>query len=254
VTAVSTDAPAPLPDAVRALLQVADADTLLRDAESLAAALTDAGWTPEVESGRFGTDDGDLLSSAWAPNVSVFFEGDETEVRIRAQAVASFLSSRPGRWSFRTDGDDWSGWTLHDTRWTMGDWMATYPLEWRGGDVVISLYVRPDHQPGKVLAPANLHLAIEREDTPEDGLPRDDDRARRVLRDGSVIDRWYLAGEQELPDDVITALENDPDSRVRAAAESERWYRERTVTGPPPPSTDGEGPGRPGPPAHFSAR
>jgi hypothetical protein len=253
VTAVSTDAPAPLPDAVRALLESADADALLRDAESLAEGLTDAGWTPEVESGRFGADDWDVLSSAWAPDVSVFFEGDETEVRMRAQAVASFLTAQPGRWAFRTDGDDWSGWTLDDARWTRGDWMATYPLEWHGRGVVVSLYVRPDYQPGKMLAPSNLHLGIEREDTPADGLPRDDARARRLLRDGSVIDRWYLAGQHELPDDVIAALEDDPDSRVRAAAESERWYRERTVIGPPPPS-DGEGPGVPAPPARFSAR
>lgn len=241
----------PLPDAVRALLDAADADTLLRDADGLAAGLSGAGWAPEVESGRFGIDGWDLLSSAWAPNASVFFEGDETEVRERAQALASFLSARPERWTFRTEGDDWSGWAIEDARWSEGDWTATSPLEWHGGGVVVSLYVHPDYRPGAVLARSNLHLAMGRADTPADGLPRDDDRSRRVVRDGSVVDRWYLAGEQELPEDVIVALENDPDSRVRAAAESERWYRERTTTAPPP-ALDGEGPGLPGPPARFS--
>ncbi|MDF2990355.1 MAG: hypothetical protein K0S37_869 [Microbacterium sp.] len=224
----------PVPEAVGALLDAADADTLLSDAESLAEGLAGAGWTPEVESGRFGADEWDLLSSAWAPNVSVFFEGGEVEVRARAQAMASVLSARPERWVFRTDGDDWSSWTLDDPRWSEGDVMAADPLEWHGSGVVVSLYVRPEVQPGKVLAPANLHLAIERADTPPEGLPPDDDRARRVLREGSVVDRWYLAGEHDLPGDVIAALEADPDSRVRAAAESERWYRERTVIGPPP--------------------
>ncbi|MDZ5143892.1 hypothetical protein [Microbacterium testaceum] len=46
----------PLPDPVTALLSATDADTLLRDAEHLAAGLSEAGWTPEVESGRFGAD------------------------------------------------------------------------------------------------------------------------------------------------------------------------------------------------------
>jgi hypothetical protein len=252
-----TDAALPaepaVPDAVRALLELADADALLRDAESLASGLTDAGWMPDVESGRFAADDWDLLSSAWEPNVSVFFEGDEDDVRRRAQAVASLLSSRSERWRFDTDGDDWSGWTLDDVRWTHGDWMAVHPLEWRGGGVVVSLSVRPDHQPGKVRAPANLHIGIDRVDAPADGVPRDDERARRVLREGSVIDRWYLTGELELPDDVVAALENDPDSRVRAAAESERWYRERTIVGPPP-VIGPDAPDREQPPARFAQR
>lgn len=243
----------PFPEALGALLDLADTDSLLRDAESLATSLTDAGWSPDVESGRFAVDDWDLLSSTWAPTVSVFFEGDEDEVRVRAQAVASFLRSRSDRWAFHAEGDDWSGWPLDDVRWTEGDWMAVHLLEWRGDGVVISLYLQPDYRPGKVLAPANLHLAIERADTPPEGLPRDDERARRVARDGSVVERWFLAGEHELPDDVIAALESDPDSRVRAAAESERWYRERTIIAAPS-TIEGDGPRPPQPPARFSPR
>lgn len=217
-----------LPEAVLALL-AADANTLLLDGESLAAGLTDAGWTPEVESGRFSAEGWDLLSSAWAPSVSVFFDGDTASVRERALAVASAL--RAMTTEFRTEGPDWSTWTVDDKRWNTEeiDW-----LQGAGRGVVVSLYTAGETSLGPHSLPAHLHLSIARADTPSEGLPRDDDRSRRVLREGSVIDRWFLAGERELPDDVIAALEDDPDSRVRAAADSERWYRERTIDGPPP--------------------
>jgi len=234
MTTTTPGAGAGVPEALRALLDAADTDTLLRDAEGLAETITEAGWTPDVESGRFGIDGWDLLSSAWAPNVSVFFEGDEGEVRDRGRAVASLITARGGRWVYHPRADDWPAWTADDERWATTDWLAVEPLEWHGRGVVVSLYVRPLVQAAKVTAPANLHLAIERADTPPEGLPHDDDRARRVAREGSVVERWYLAGEHELPDDVIAALEDDPDSRVRAAAASERWYRERTFDGPPP--------------------
>lgn len=218
-----------LPEAVLALLDAADADTLLRDGEALAAGLADAGWTPEVESGRFRIDGWDIVSSAWAPNVSVFFEGDTTAVRRNALALASVLRRTTG--TVRIEGPEWSTWTVDDERWDAEDidW-----LEATARGVLLHLYAAGETEAGPGTLPAHLQLSLARADTPSEGLPRDDDRARRVLREGSVVDRWFLVGERELPDDVIAALENDPDSRVRAAAESERWYRDRTVEGPPP--------------------
>jgi len=226
VTAVT-----PLPDAVTALLRAADADTLLRDAEHLAAVLSDAGWTPEVESGRFGTEGWDVLSSAWAPNVSVFLDGSERSVREAALAVAAAMKAEPHRWTFDSEGPDWSTWAVDDERWGSDDidWLV-----WEGADVTVTLFTAGETPAGPGTLPAHLQLAIGRVDTPSEGLPRDDDRARRVLREGSVVDRWYLAGARDLPTEVIEALENDPDPRVRAAAESERWIRERSFGGPPP--------------------
>lgn len=221
---------APLPDAVTTLLRAADANSLLRDAEGLAEVLTGCGWTPDVESGRFAADGWDLLSSAWAPNVSVFFDGAEHAVREAALAVAAAMKSEPHRWTFDSEGPDWSTWSVDDPRWDTDDldWLV-----WEGADVVVSLFMAGETPAGPGSLPSHLHLAIERADTPSEGLTRDDERARRVLREGSVVDRWYLAGERDLPADVIEALENDPDPRVRAAAESERWIRERSVGKPP---------------------
>lgn len=222
---------ASLPDAVTTLLRAADANLLLRDAEGLVEVLTGCGWTPDVESGRFSTDGWDLLSSAWPPNVSVFFDGDDHPVRVAALAVAAAMKAEPHRWSFDSEGPDWSTWAVDDARWDEDDldW-----LMWEAEDVMVSLFTAGETPAGPGTLPPHLHLAIGRADTPSEGLPRDDERARRVVREGSVVDRWYLAGERELPEDVIEALENDPDPRVRAAAESERWIRERAIDGPPP--------------------
>lgn len=221
----------PLPDPVTALLSATDAVTMLRDAEHLAAGLSEAGWTPEVESGRFGADGWDVLSSAWAPSVSVFLDGSERSVREAALAVAAAMKAEPHRWTFDSEGPDWSTWSVDDERWGSDDidWLV-----WEGTGVSVTLFTAGETPAGPGTLPAHLQLSIGRVDTPSEGLPRDDDRARSVLREGSVVDRWYLAGERDLPADVVEALENDPDPRVRAAAESERWIREQAFGGPQP--------------------
>lgn len=212
-----------LPDAVTALLQAADADALLRDAAALAEGLAEAGWAPEVESGRFSADGWDVLSSAWAPSVSVFFDGDGREVRVAALAVAGALGASDAWREVDTEGPDWSVWSVDDERWHAVeeiDW-----LQWRGRGIVASLFTAPETPAGGGTLPAHLQLALEREDTPAEGLPRDDARDHRILEDGSVVERWYLVGAPDLPDELLTLLEDDPDPRVRAAALSEREMR-----------------------------
>ncbi len=209
-----------LPDAVGALLQAADADTLLRDADALAEALADAGWAPEVESGRFSAEGWDVVSSAWPPNLSVFRDGDLLDVRRDALAIAATLNAEPQRWAFETEGPDWSGWTTDDPRWDDDqiDWLL-----WHGQGVVVELFTAPAVA-GEV--PAHLHLAIERADSPPEGLPRDDVRDLRVASEGSIVERWFLVGESDLPDELLATLEADPDQRVSAAAASERRMRD----------------------------
>lgn len=216
------DPVAVLPPAVLALLDAADADTLLRDAEALAEGLTDAGWAPEVESGRFGADGWDVVSSAWAPDLSMFLDGDVRVVRGAALAIATALGDRGDRWSLDTEGPDWSTWSVDDPRWQTDeiDWLL-----WSGRGAVISLFTAPEMPAGPGVLPAHLQLAISRADTPDEGLPRDDARDRRVAVEGSVVERWYLAGSEGLPDDVLARLEADDDGRVRAAAASERIMR-----------------------------
>lgn len=212
-----------LPDAVNALLHAADADALLRDPDALADGLAEAGWAPEVESGRFSADGWDVLSSAWAPSLSVFFDGDGREVRAAALAVAAALGTGDAWGQVDTEGPDWSAWSVDDERWHAVDEIDW--LQWRDRGVVVSLFTAPETPAGGGTLPAHLQLALEREDTPAEGLPHDDARDRRILEDGSVVERWYLVGSPGLPDDLLAALEDDPDPRVRAAADSERSMR-----------------------------
>ncbi|WP_219927685.1 hypothetical protein, partial [Microbacterium sp. HMWF026] len=158
------DPVAVLPPAVLALLDAADADTLLRDAEALAEGLTDAGWTPEVESGRFAADGWDVVSSAWAPDISVFLDGDVRVVRGAALAIATALGDRGDRWALDTEGPDWSTWSADDPRWQTDeiDWLL-----WSGRGAVISLFTAPEMPAGPGALPAHLQLAISRADTPD---------------------------------------------------------------------------------------
>ena len=149
---------APLPDAVTSLLRAADANALLRDAEGLAEVLTASDWTPEIESGRFAADGWDLLSSAWAPNVSVFFDGAAHAVREAARAVAAAIKAEPNRWTFDSEGPDWSTWAVDDPRWDEDeiDWLV-----WEGPDVVVSLFTAGETPAGPGTLPSHLHLAID---------------------------------------------------------------------------------------------
>ncbi|WP_295790530.1 hypothetical protein [uncultured Microbacterium sp.] len=222
------DPAAILPHAVLALLDAADADTLLRDAEGLADGLTDAGWTPEVESGRFGADGWDIVSSAWAPGLSAFLDGDVHEVRTAALAIAAALVDGGDRWSLDTEGPSWSAWSVEDPRWRTDeiDWLV-----WSGRGVVVSLYTAPEMAAGPGVLPAHLQLAISRADTPDEGLARDEARDRRVAAEGSVVERWYLAGHEGLSDELLARLEADDDGRVSAAAASERLLRDDSPRG-----------------------
>ena len=88
---------------------------------------------------------------------------------------------------------------------------------WSSGEVIFLLYVGEQHRVNKHLVPALLILRIERADAPHHPLVPDSQRARRLARDGSAIVRWYLAGEDHLPDDVVALLAADEDAAVVAA-------------------------------------
>ena len=64
-----------------------------------------------------------------------------------------------------------------------------------------------------------MQLAVEQADAPVEGAPRDPQSACRIAAEGSTIARWYLAGEDHLPDDVIAVLAAGEDESVIAALE-----------------------------------
>ncbi|MHA7220302.1 hypothetical protein ACX80L_15620 [Arthrobacter sp. MDT1-48-3] len=215
-------------DKVLFVTHEAVSNDLLSDADSLAAGIEAAGWVRAVDGGHWYYPDEpswSLLSSDHAPNLAVFLtEEDASVVFTTGQELARRLDqnedlhqheSRPG----------WPTWSPDDARWA--EWTGLGPdwVMWDGGPARISLNVQPAYQPGRHRSPPHLHFQIERLDTPTEGLPTNFGRARHVAASGSPVARWYLAGEVDLPEDVIDALQRDSDPAVVAAIESGEKYR-----------------------------
>jgi len=205
----ASEVPHDVPLGVLRLLQSALRGDLLSDVEAMATALHEAGWAPSTRSGSWAhlnDRSWSVESSDHALNVSIFAQGDHDAVLQRAAALRTLIDSgeagpaRPG------DLDP--------------DWMT-----WSDNRVVISMNVSPPRLLGARIVPATLQLALERADTPSEGLPPEPERARRLARDGSPMVRWYLAGEDVLPDDVVAVLAADDDPAVRAALAANEQQR-----------------------------
>ncbi|PPK92659.1 hypothetical protein CLV92_11388 [Kineococcus xinjiangensis] len=202
-----------VPHGVLLLLQRATGAGLLSSAEAMAAALTEAGWVRGATSGSwsYNADASWTVESAdHAPNLSIFTHGDDEQEYEQLLHLADALhavidSGQAGAVQPGAPDPDWSTWS--------------------GGDVVLSLNVTPQRQLGKHRLPALLQLAIERADTPSEGLTPDPQRARSLAREGSPITRWYLAGEDHLPDDVVALLGADEDAAVVAALDANEGQR-----------------------------
>ncbi|GAA4975542.1 hypothetical protein [Kineococcus glutinatus] len=187
------------------LLQRAVGAGLLSSVETMVTALTEAGWVRGTTSGSwsYAVDPSwTVESSDHAPHLSIFTQGEDEHEYQRLLHLADALraligSGQVGAVQPGCPDPDWSTWS--------------------GGDVVLSLNAGPQRRLGKHRLPALLHLAIERADTPSEGLSLDLQRAQRLAREGSPIDRWYLPGDDLLPDDVVALLAADPDPAVVAA-------------------------------------
>ncbi|NAZ76067.1 hypothetical protein GTQ99_11685 [Kineococcus sp. T13] len=201
-----------VPDGVLQLLRSALRGDLLTDVEAMATALHEAGWTPCTHGGSWthGNDPAwSVQSSDHAPNVSIFAEGDHQVLLQRAAALRTLIDSGQVGPAQAGDPDP--------------DWVT-----WSGGEVVLSLNVSPRRSLGGHVVPAVLQLAAERADTPSEGLAPDPERARQLAREGSPIARWYLAGQDVLPDDVVAVLAADADPAVRAALAANEQQRQFT--------------------------
>ena len=215
-------------DKVLSLSHSAVVGHLLSDADSLAAEIGATGWIRSIDGGHWHCPDEppwSLLSSNHAPNLAVFLtDEDAATVFTAGQDLARRLDRLAGV-SRHGIGPGWPTWSLDDPRWAEWNGLGPDWVMWSGGPARISLNVSPAYQPGRYRAPPHLHFQIERLDTPSEGLPVDHDRARRIVRSGSPVARWYLAAKNDLPQDVINALQRDEDTAVVAAVESGEKFR-----------------------------
>ncbi len=193
-----------VPSGVLGVVRRAAADGLLSSVEAMAGGLTAEGWTRAVAPGiwQHPVDPAwTIISGDHAPNASIFFSGDDGAVMDAADRLRDQLDRGvAGPVTRQADDDDWNFWT--------------------GGDVTISLNASSRRQRGAVVVRAMLQLAIELTKTPHEGLSVDPERSRRIALTGTPLQRWYLAADRDLPDDVRAILRNDPDPQVSAAMDA----------------------------------
>lgn len=193
-----------LPDGVLTLVRSAVAGTALPDVGSLVDALERGGWKRRVRSGswQLAADPAwSVLSTDQPVGAAIFARGDLDVLRALADELGTLLDGgslgavRPG-----PPDPDWPN--------------------WHAGAVTVSYDVTPATPLGRDTVPAVLHLDLARRDTPAEGVPLDVDRARRVALEGSAVERWYLAGHDDLPDDVVDTLSRDGDPAVTSALDA----------------------------------
>ena len=96
---------------------------------------------------------------------------------------------------------------------------------WFAGGVEISVSLSHQKWIGPHRVPVMMQLALERADAPPEGYAPDPQCARRRATEGSAIARWYLAGEDTLPDDVVEPLAADDDPSVVTALQMNEGQR-----------------------------
>jgi len=212
------------PTGVLELLEAAVQRGLLDDAESLASGLERAGWRRDTQGGwwTYEHDPAWTVGSSVDPaGFSAFATGPDEVVAAAADEVASHLSGGGVDGLVGVDLDD------------LGARL------WQAGAVSVELYFSPAKTvelPHKSIeVQCVLQLAASRLDAPSDWQPPDHERSRRVVREGSALRRWYLAAQEDLPDDVVQALALDEDPAVVAALEvsarQRGQWRERVAGG-----------------------
>ena len=204
-------------------MRAATVEELLADSESLAGGLEHAGWRRGISGGTWvcAADPAwTVQSSVHPPSLSVFARGEDVVVAEAAGRIAEHLSAPEGHGLVPGQPDP--------------DWRS-----WSAPAVAVTLYIFPTrtvgHPPHLIEMPGSLQLALERSDAPNEGLSSDPARARKVAREGSAMQRWYLAGEEDLPEDVVQVLAQDDDPEVVAAlavgARQRQAYRDGLEAG-----------------------
>ncbi|MDO9397167.1 MAG: hypothetical protein Q7T71_11525 [Herbiconiux sp.] len=185
-------------DTVLVLAGRAVSADLLHDIDALSAAVEAAGWRRSATGGLWTLPDEPswaLISADHAPNLAVFVDDDDVQVVYAlGQELARRLDRLDGA-SRQAGGSGWPAWERDDPRWAGWSGLEADWETWEGGPARLSLNVRPASRAGRALVRPNLHVQLERLDTPSEGLPPDPDRAERIRRSGSDAERWHLSGE-----------------------------------------------------------
>jgi len=201
--------PLRLPVGVVGLLQRAVQSEVLGSVESMALVLSETGWARGLRSGSwsYGADPSWSVESAGhPPALSIFVRGNDGQQERWTESLHALLNSgRVG--PLRRTEPVWS--------WS----------RWFAGDVEISVSLSPQSWHGAHRIPAMMQLAVERADAPPEGLAPDPQSARCRATEGSAIARWYLAGEDNLPDDVLELLAADDDTSVVTALQMNEEQR-----------------------------
>jgi len=201
--------PLRLPVGVVGLLQRAVQSEVLGSVESMALVLSETGWARGLRSGSwsYGADPSWSVESAGhPPALSIFVRDNDGQQERWTESLHALLNSgRVG--PLRRAEPVWS--------WS----------RWFAGDVEISVSLSPQSWHGAHRIPAMMQLAVERADAPPEGLVPDPQSARRTATEGSAIARWYLAGEDTLPDEVVEMLAADDDPSVVTAVQMNEEQR-----------------------------
>ena len=201
--------PLRLPVGVVGLLQRAVQSEVLGSVESMALVLSETGWARGLRSGSwsYGADPSwSVQSAGHPPALSIFVCGSDALQERCTASLHTLLNSRQLGPLCRAEA-----------RWSWNRWTS--------GDIEISVNLSHQKWIGPHRVPAMMQLAVERADAPPEGFAPDPQSARRRATEGSAIARWYLAGEDNLPDDVLELLAADDDTSVVTALQMNEEQR-----------------------------
>lgn len=211
----------PALDVVLDLVRAAAADGLLVDVGSLTDGLAARGWRRHRRGGVWELEHPVALG-AWTSvtpltaSVHLSFEDDEDARAALAHVVARIeevLAAPPQR-DASHEPDQCSVW------WEDAP----------DSDLSVSVVLLPSTSTHQSSAPdvtptASLAVELRGDAWTGEEDERDAERARRLAREGTAVERWYLAGQRVLPPDVVTALEDDDDPLVVSAVRGHEHIR-----------------------------
>lgn len=208
-------------DVVVDLVRAAADHGLLDDVGSLSEGLVARGWRRHRRGGAWLRDQPESLG-AWTsvtpPTVSVHLSyEDDDDAHAALAGVVSRIEKLLGAAPMRD--------ASHEPDQFAAFWGCE---DGTGLQVSATLHPTASSMVGRAddAAPvAWLQVEAVRDRTAGEAAEADAERARRTAREGTAVERWYLAGQRILPPDVVTALEDDDDPLVVSAVHGHAHIR-----------------------------